>query len=118
MNLEIGLQKQNLTVLHQAIAENYRNFIVGHINESCLRLAVFMGDYPWHSHPDSDELFLVVEGELIIEISGRDPIILQPNDFVTIPAGTIHRTRSLVRTVNLCFEHTDSGTLFHEELNE
>ncbi|WP_338555137.1 cupin domain-containing protein [Paenibacillus sp. KS-LC4] len=109
------LQQHNFTKLHQSITEQHQNFIIGHINESCLRLAVFTGDFPWHSHPDSDEMFIVLEGELIIELEHQEALILKPNDFVTIPAGVIHRTRSKVRTVNLCFEHTEANTVYVSE---
>lgn len=118
MNVNQSIQKGNLTSLHQNLISNYHNSIIGTINESCLRLAVFTGTYPWHSHPDSDELFLVLEGELIIELHDKKSIVLAPNEYVTIPAGVLHRTRSEVRTVNLCFEHTDANTVFVEESNE
>ena len=37
---------------------------------------------------------------------------LGPWDMVTIPAGTVHRTRALPRAVNLCFEHLAADTTF------
>jgi mannose-6-phosphate isomerase-like protein (cupin superfamily) len=70
------------------------------------------GEYPWHSHPHSDELFLVVEGCLIIELSDGRSLTLEPWQAVTIPAGTVHRTRADVRTVNLCFEELATETVF------
>ncbi|WP_079412067.1 cupin domain-containing protein [Paenibacillus ferrarius] len=118
MHANESIQKGNLTSLHQNLLSDYENFVIGTVNESCLRLAVFTGTYPWHFHPDSDELFLVLEGELIIELHDKESIILAPNEYVTIPAGVLHRTRSKVRTVNLCFEHTDANTVFVEESNE
>jgi len=47
----------------------YSNIVVNRVNQHCLRLAVFEGDYPWHHHPTSDELFLVVEGCLLIDLA-------------------------------------------------
>ncbi|MBO0794039.1 MAG: cupin domain-containing protein [Ktedonobacteraceae bacterium] len=73
------------------------------------------GTYPWHRHPDADELFLVLEGELIIEFQDHEAVTLQPSEILTIPAGVIHRTRALHRTVNLCFEHTQATTEFLSE---
>lgn len=52
-----------------AVTEQYRNQVLSRVNTSCLRLAVLAGDYPWHQHPQSDELFLVVEGALEIELA-------------------------------------------------
>ncbi|MCR8641255.1 cupin domain-containing protein [Paenibacillus sp. N1-5-1-14] len=106
------LEKSNLLTLSNQIEETYKNFVVSDVNESCLRLAVIQGEYPWHCHPTSDELFIVLEGELFIDFQDQPTIALKANDQLTIPAGVIHRTRTEVRTVNLCFEHTDADTTF------
>jgi mannose-6-phosphate isomerase-like protein (cupin superfamily) len=106
------LQKANLLTLSQAITEQHQNFVVNTVNTSCLRLAVFTGEYPWHVHPTSDELFMVVEGELFIDVRNGETVALKPNEIFTIPAGVIHRTRALQRTVNLCFEDSAATTEF------
>jgi mannose-6-phosphate isomerase-like protein (cupin superfamily) len=106
------LEATNLSALSRSVEETYKNFIVSNVNDSCLRLAVFTGEYDWHYHPTSDELFLVLEGELFIDFKEQDTVCLKPNDTITIPAGVIHRSRSIQRTVNLCFEHTDTNTVF------
>jgi mannose-6-phosphate isomerase-like protein (cupin superfamily) len=80
-----------------------------------LRLAVFNDVYRWHVHPTSDELFLVVEGLLVIDLEGGVELRLRPWQSVTIPAATIHRTRAIGRTVNLCFEALAADTVFVEE---
>ena len=95
------------------VAEPYRNQVMTRVNGSCLRLAVFNDVFRWHYHPTSDELFLVVEGTLVIELAGGE-LRLGPWQAVTIPAGTIHRTRALGRTVNLCFEKLHADTVFVE----
>jgi mannose-6-phosphate isomerase-like protein (cupin superfamily) len=94
------------------IPSEYRNVVLNRINGGCIRLAVMSGEYPWHSHPHSDELFLVVEGRLIIELSDGRSLALDPWQAVTIPAGTVHRTRADLRTVNLCFEELAAKTVF------
>ncbi|QEY92211.1 hypothetical protein BACIH_0421 [Bacillus amyloliquefaciens] len=78
-------------------------------------LAVFTGEYDWHHHPDSDEWFIVLEGELLIDFKDKETAVLKANDSLLIPKGTIHRTRSYVRTVNLCVEHTHAKTVITEE---
>jgi mannose-6-phosphate isomerase-like protein (cupin superfamily) len=108
------LQVVDLLALSQSISEEYKNFIVTQINQSCLRLAVFVGSYPWHRHPNSDELFLVLEGELFIDIQGEDTVVVKPNQVFNIPANVVHRTRAVQRVVNLCFEYTEAHTEFIE----
>ena len=102
----------NLAAEGAASEGPYRNVVVNRVNESCLRLSTFEGVYPWHCHPDSDELFVVVDGQLAIDLAGGTTLQLGPWDMVTIPAGTVHRTRALPRAVNLCFEHYGAGTTF------
>ena len=94
-----------------AVRADYRNQVLSRVNTSCLRLAVMTGEYPWHRHPDSDELFLIVEGRLEIDLAGGPTLCLEPWQCVVVPAGTVHRTRAKARTVNLCFEHAGAATV-------
>jgi mannose-6-phosphate isomerase-like protein (cupin superfamily) len=86
--------------------------VLSDINKECLRLAVFEGDYPWHQHPDSDELFLVVAGELQIEFEGRAPVTLTEWQSIVVPAGIVHRTRAIGRTANVTYEKQGAQTVF------
>src|SRR5580704_2026939 len=95
-----------------AVTEQYRNMVINRVNDSCLRLAVFDDVYGWHYHPTSDELFVVVSGCLAIELEDNRELRLQPWQCATIPAKTLHRTRALGRTVNLCFEKLAAETVF------
>lgn len=104
----------NLAAEGAASTGAYRNVVVNRVNESCLRLSAFEGDYRWHFHPGSDELFVVVDGQLAIDFADGSTLQLGPWDMVTIPLGTIHRTRALPRAVNLCFEHFGAETTFVE----
>ena len=102
----------NLAAEGAAVTDAYRNLVINRVNESCLRLSAFEGDYRWHVHPGSDELFVVVDGTLAIDLADGSTLRLRPWDMVTIPAGTVHRTRALPRAVNLCVEHLDADTVF------
>jgi mannose-6-phosphate isomerase-like protein (cupin superfamily) len=95
-----------------AVTERYRNMVINQVNDSCMRLAVFDEVYRWHYHPSSDELFVVVDGCLAIDLAHERQLRLMPWQCVTIPAMTVHRTRALGRTVNLCFEKLGAQTVF------
>jgi mannose-6-phosphate isomerase-like protein (cupin superfamily) len=101
-------------IAHEAaeVTDEYRNQVLSKVNTSCLRLAVLSGEYPWHQHPRSDELFLVMEGKLEIELADGRTFTLGPSQSLVVPAGTVHRTRGVGRTVNLCFEAVAAETLF------
>lgn len=107
-----ALSVVNLAAEGAASTISYRNVVVNRVNESCLRLATFEGEYPWHFHPDSDELFVVVDGTLEIDLNDGRTLRLGPWDMITIPAGMTHRTRAMGRTVNLCVEHFSAATVF------
>lgn len=110
-----ALHVANLKTEGRKVTDTYRNMVVNRVNGSCLRLAVFEGEYRWHRHPSSDELFIVVEGCLAIDLEDGRELTLLPWDSVTIPAGTIHRTRAIGRTINLCFEEAGAKTVFVEQ---
>lgn len=97
-----------------AIAESYSNQVLVDVNTDCMRLAVFEGEYRWHQHPDSDELFLVVAGTLQIDLADGSRLELTEWQSVVIPAGTVHRTRAIGRTVNLTCEKNGAQTVFVE----
>ncbi|MBD8027469.1 cupin domain-containing protein [Ureibacillus sp. Re31] len=100
------LEKINLLNLVSDINE-YKNFIVSEMNDHVLRIAVIDGEFHWHEH-DTDELFMVLEGELLIDLENDRTIQLLPGEIFNVPAFTQHRTRSNGRTVNLCFEKKEN----------
>jgi mannose-6-phosphate isomerase-like protein (cupin superfamily) len=100
----------NLNHVAANVTDVYCNFVLNAINDHCVRIAVMQGEYRWHQHPHSDECFLVVEGQLEIDLADGRTIHLHPGELFTIPKGVVHRTRASVRTVNLCFEHRTAYT--------
>jgi mannose-6-phosphate isomerase-like protein (cupin superfamily) len=63
--------------------------IVGELNDSYVKLVKLKGEFVWHYHETEDELFLVVEGKLLIKLRDRD-IELEEGEFVVIPRGVEH----------------------------
>jgi mannose-6-phosphate isomerase-like protein (cupin superfamily) len=57
-----------------------------------------------------------MEGKFEIELADRRILRLGPWQSVVVPAGTVHRTRGIGRTVNLCFESIAAETVFVERL--
>ena len=102
----------NLRQLSDTVTERYKNFVVETVNNSCLRMSVNHGLYDWHVHDNSDELFIVLEGELQVELPDSQVFKLKPLDFLKMPKGTVHRTSSETRTVNLVYESMDMNTQF------
>lgn len=64
--------------------------IIAELNDSYVKLAKLHGEYVWHKHVHEDEMFIVITGNLIIEL--RDKVLtLSPGELVVIPRGVEHR---------------------------
>ncbi|HIE88534.1 MAG: cupin domain-containing protein [bacterium] len=70
--------------------EVYSPRVIAEMNDYQFKLARVMGDFVWHDHPDTDEVFIVVEGSLDIEF--RDgKVSLQAGEMYVIPRGVEHK---------------------------
>ena len=73
--------KINLVNLGKNILEHHHNEKVVSINDHCLRIAINKNNtFPWHRHNRTDELFIVLEGNLRIEFENGEFIDLFPNE--------------------------------------
>lgn len=100
--------------LSRAVTEAYRNVSLGEVNDHEIRMSIMTEQFRWHRHPDSDETFFGVDGQLVIEFPDRE-VVVNPGQFVTVPAGALHRTRPAEgRSVNLTFERVGANTVFEE----
>jgi mannose-6-phosphate isomerase-like protein (cupin superfamily) len=87
-----------------AAREPWFNQTLTTVNDSVVRLGVIEGDFHWHHHDRTDEFFLVLEGQLLIDLQDRDTVVLGPHQGYTVPKGVEHRTRAPVRTAILMVE--------------
>ncbi len=100
--------------LSQKVTDHYRNVSLAKVNDHEIRMSVMTEQFGWHRHPDSDETFYGVDGDLVIEFSNGE-VVVRPGEFLTVPAGVRHRTRPRgERSVNLTFERIGSPTHFEE----
>lgn len=64
--------------------------VIAEMNDYQFKLAKGEGEFVWHDHPDTDEVFIVIEGELEIEF--RDGSVqLNPGEMFVIPKGVEHK---------------------------
>ncbi|MBT2471455.1 cupin domain-containing protein [Streptomyces sp. ISL-66] len=56
-----------------------------------LKAVKVKGEFVWHNHPEGDELFIVVSGDLVIELKDRDSVRLGSGDMFVVPRGLDHR---------------------------
>ena len=102
------LQKVNLADKLSLIHEHWRPKIVGRLNGQEVKLVKFKGDFVWHHHQTEDELFLCIRGSMSVDFRDRT-VELLPGEFLIVPHGTEHRTRSAEEAEILIFE--PAGTI-------
>lgn len=100
--------------LSRAVATPYDNRSLARINDHEVRMSVMTHPFGWHFHPDSDEVFLALEGELVLEFESGI-VRLSAGQMVTVPRGVRHRTRpGGARSVNLTLEKAGAETVFED----
>lgn len=63
------------------------------VNDYDVKVVKLLGEFTWHSHPDTDELFMVVSGQLVIQLRDGD-VSLGPGDVYVVPRGVEHCPRA------------------------
>ena len=74
-------------------SEHWSPRTVAQFNDCDVMVVKVQGEFVWHTHPETDELFLVVSGRLTIQLRDGD-VELGPNDIYVVPAGVEHCPRS------------------------
>ncbi len=87
-----------------AAHEPWFNQTLTTVNDSVVRLGIIEGDFHWHKHDAEDEFFLVLEGQLLIDLEDRETVTLNRHQGYTVPRGVVHRTRAPVKTAILMVE--------------
>jgi mannose-6-phosphate isomerase-like protein (cupin superfamily) len=74
-------------------SEHWSPRVVAEMNDYQFKLVKIQGDFVWHDHPDTDETFLVLHGEMEIGFRDRD-VTLRAGELFVVPKGVEHITRA------------------------
>jgi len=100
--------KINLEEKFGQFAEHWRPKVIASLNGQEVKLIKVKGEFPWHTHENEDEFFLVLKGEFRVEF--RDYVVsMMPGECIVVPRGIEHRTCAEDEAKILCFE--PSGVL-------
>ena len=84
------MQKITLADKFSQFNEFWSPKIVAELNGQQVKVAKLKGEFDWHDHPEEDELFWVIEGELEIQL--RDQTIhLSAGEIFVVPKGVEHK---------------------------
>ncbi|MDE0905743.1 MAG: cupin domain-containing protein [Planctomycetota bacterium] len=76
---------------------------IGELNGQQILLAKIQGEFVFHKHDDEDELFMVMKGQLTLELRDRS-VVVNPGEFFTVPRGVEHKPTAKEETHLLVFE--------------
>ena len=74
-------------------SEHWSPKLVARLNDYEVKLVRAQGDFVWHTHEDTDELFLVLDGELTIQLRDRE-VVVGPGQLFVVPRGVEHCPRA------------------------
>jgi mannose-6-phosphate isomerase-like protein (cupin superfamily) len=99
----------------KGLSGEYENVVLNRFNDHAVRMSRMEKAYFWHFHPNSDEMFLGVEGVLVLELEDQR-IELRPGQVFTVARGVRHRTLPAGSyCINLTFERLDMETVSVDE---
>ena len=82
--------KVNLQDKFSKFSEYWSPKVIAEMNNYEIKLAKFSGEFTWHQHHDTDEVFLVIEGEM--GIAFRDRVVeLSAGELLVVPQGVEHK---------------------------
>ena len=81
----------NLAEKLAQIAEHWSPRTVGQLNDLHIKVVKLQGEFVWHQHDDTDEFFLVLSGEMTIQLADRADVTLGAGEFFIVPKGVQHR---------------------------
>src|SRR5262245_27207186 len=82
--------KINLAEKLAGFSEHWSPRIVAGLNDFDVMVVKVEGEFAWHKHDDTDDFFLVLDGELDIELRDRT-VTLGPGELFVVPKGEEHR---------------------------
>ncbi len=83
----------NLTEKLVKFSEHWSPRVIAEMNDYQFKLVKMKGEFVWHRHDDTDEVFLVVQGEMEIGFCDRD-VLLRAGEMFVVPKGVEHITRA------------------------
>jgi mannose-6-phosphate isomerase-like protein (cupin superfamily) len=83
--------KVNLVEKLASFEEHFQPKIVGYFNGHKIQVGKARGEFVWHSHPETDDFFYIVQGNLTIQMRDRDDVELGAGDLFVVPRGVEHR---------------------------
>jgi mannose-6-phosphate isomerase-like protein (cupin superfamily) len=93
-------QSINIAQKFTLFTEQWQPKVVAEMNDYQFKVVRILGDFIWHSHPETDETLIVLEGVLRLDFRDKH-LLLQAGEMIVVPRGVEHKPRRK-RKPNLC----------------
>lgn len=88
------IEKVNLAQKLALFNTHWDPKVVADYNGNDIMVVKFQGEFPFHKHDDTDDFFLVLEGEVTLDQDGGHSVTMGVGELCVIPKGIIHRPRA------------------------
>jgi mannose-6-phosphate isomerase-like protein (cupin superfamily) len=89
----VANQPIDLADMLTRFAEPWSPKVVARLNDYEVKVVKLLGEFVWHTHEDTDEMFLVLAGQLTIQLRDGD-VLLGPGQMYVVPRGVEHCPRA------------------------
>ena len=90
MNIKTKAKKINIKQKFSKFSEYWSPKVLAKMNDYEFKIAKIKGEFIWHNHTETDEVFIVIEGSMKILLRG-ETIQLSKGDLYVVPKGTDHK---------------------------
>ena len=84
------MEKINLKEKLSKFSDHWSPKVIAEMNDYQFKLVKIQGEFIWHNHEDTDETFIVIEGEMKIEYE-KETLELNEGDMFVVPKGVEHK---------------------------
>lgn len=100
------MDKISIEKMIELIKDYWTPLDIFRVNDTAVRLVKIKGKYHWHKHKNQDELFIVLKGQLKINLKDRQ-IVLDEGEGFVVKQGTMHQSEADEETVVFLVEPSD-----------
>lgn len=97
------MESINISKKLSSFTEHWNPKIIAELNGQHVKLAKLKGEFVWHSHALEDEMFFVIDGQLLLHFRDKT-ITLNAGECCIVPAGIEHKPEAIEEVSIMLFE--------------
>jgi mannose-6-phosphate isomerase-like protein (cupin superfamily) len=102
------MSKINFSEKFKLFSDHWSPKLIAQMNDYHFKLVKIKGDFTWHHHDETDEVFMVIDGEMRMDYE-EEQINIQTGEMIVVPRGKIHKPYAKNETQIMVIE--PAGTL-------